>query len=41
MFESILVKYLFYNSEKFNKGNEMEQVKIILDQLENLSRMAN
>ena len=38
MFESILVKYLWYNYKKFSKINEMKNVKIIVDQLENLSK---
>ena len=39
MFESILVKYLCYNSKKFSKMNQMKNVKMILDQLEKLSKM--
>lgn len=39
MFESILVKYLMYNYKKFSKMNEMKNVKMIIDQLENLSKM--
>ena len=39
MFESILVKYLLYNYKKFSKMNEMKNVKMIVDQLENLSKM--
>ena len=39
MFESILVKYLLYNYKKFSKMNEMKNVKMVVDQLENLSKM--
>ena len=39
MFESILVKYLMYNYKKFSNMNEMKNVKMIIDQLENLSKM--
>jgi len=39
MFESILVKYLLYNFKKFSKMNQMNNVKMIVDQLEILSKM--
>ena len=39
MFESILIKYLLYNYKKFSKMNQMKNVKMIVDQLEILSKM--